>query len=88
MNGSSLKTCGLRKKNYNIYDSNKHFWAKILQEKKKNICKLRKIYAKSCFIISRLKAAARLYVSGNQLNKIAPEYLKVLLPGLSLSLEG
>ena len=56
----------------------------------KNICTLRKIYAKSCFIISRLKAskdAARLYVSGNELNKIAPEYLKVLFLRLSLGLE-
>ena len=51
----------------------------------------KKIYAKSCFIISRLKAskdAARLYVSGNELNKMAPEYLKVLFPRLSLGFEG
>ena len=49
------------------------------------------IYAKLRFITSRLKAfkdAARLYVSGNELNKIAPEYQKVPFPRLSLGIEG
>ena len=41
------------------------------------------MYTKLYFIINRLKAfkdSARLYVSGNELNKIDPEYLKVLFP--------
>ena len=46
------------------------------------------IYAKLCFITSRFKNAARLYVSGNELNKIAPEYQKVPFPRLSLGIEG
>ena len=43
------------------------------------------------FITSRLtkfKHAVLLYVSGNELNKIAPGYLKVFFQRLDLGLEG
>ena len=38
--------------------------------------------------LKSFRDAARLYVSGNKFNKIAPENVKVLFPRLYLSVEG